>query len=606
MVTHRSLVAAVLAVFMALGLPKNETAASETSLAQARGLLERHDAAGAVEALESCLPEASAAERPVVLDLLRQAYESAARDAEAAGRTQVAEEYRENLEILNRNAQAKSTPPPEDSALRSATRRNELERPTAAPVKPASIAPLPNVQPGPVSSAPKSSTSSGPSGAPAREPGSLPGTRVAPQTPPQANNADTAQSRLEQALSAFKAARYQEAGPIYASLAQAGQLPQAHLDLWLYCRCVVVVNRVNAKPKTAQEWDELKAEIAKIQALSPKFWTAEYLRSKVEELAPKTKPSRLKKIVFRGAAPEEPDPIPPSAGPGAGAGVTKSSESKQPAENVAPPVSGPEAANPPKKVGNWLVLETKNFRILHADPTLAEKVSRAAERAREVQFKHWVGSAPRESWTPRCDIYVYPSAKIFSQMTGQPEDSPGFSTMGMNSGRIIARRVNVRADHANIVAAIVPHEVTHVVLADLFPTQQIPRWADEGMAVLSEPHSEQVVRAADLQEPLTTGQLFRVQDLMVMDYPDGRYWALYYAQSVSLTRFLVEQGTPAQFVEFVQGSQRRGHEPELRRIYKIDGFQDLHQRWVTYAKSQSASASSLAKEPTKGAETTRR
>ena len=42
-----------------------------------------------------------------------------------------------------------------------------------------------------------------------------------------------------------------------------------------------------------------------------------------------------------------------------------------------------------------------------------------------------------------------------------------------------------------------------------------------------------------------------------MDYPDGRYWGLYYAQSVSLTRFLVEQGTPAQFIQFVQGTRSR-------------------------------------------------
>jgi hypothetical protein len=126
------------------------------------------------------------------------------------------------------------------------------------------------------------------------------------------------------------------------------------------------------------------------------------------------------------------------------------------------------------------------------------------------------------------------------------------------------------------------------------------------MAVLSEPKPEQSLRAGDLQEPLTTGQLFRVQDLMVMDYPDGRYWALYYAQSVSLTRFLVEQGTAAQFVEFVQGSQRRGHEPELRRIYKIDGFDDLQKRWITYARAQSTAANTIAKEPEKDPATARR
>jgi hypothetical protein len=166
--------------------------------------------------------------------------------------------------------------------------------------------------------------------------------------------------------------------------------------------------------------------------------------------------------------------------------------------------------------------------------------------------------------------------------------------MGMNNGRIIARRVNLRVDHPNLLRAVLPHEITHVVLADLFPFQQIPRWADEGMAVLSEPSSEQQLRAADLNDPLTTGQLFPLHQLMKMDYPEGRFWGLYYAQSVSLTRFLVEQGTPGQFVQFVQRSQQNGAETELRRIYHIDGFADLHKRWVTYAKSKTAETSATA------------
>ena len=110
----------------------------------------------------------------------------------------------------------------------------------------------------------------------------------------------------------------------------------------------------------------------------------------------------------------------------------------------------------------------------------------------------------------------------------------------------------MRADHPQVLTAILPHEVTHVVLADLFTTQQIPRWADEGIAVLAEPRAEQQVRAAELQEPLEAGRIFDLSKLMAMDYPAAKDWSLYYAQSVSLTRFLVEQGPPEQFVQFVQ------------------------------------------------------
>ena len=105
--------------------------------------------------------------------------------------------------------------------------------------------------------------------------------------------------------------------------------------------------------------------------------------------------------------------------------------------------------------------------------------------------------------------------------------------------------------------AILPHEVTHVVVADLFTVQQIPRWADEGIAVLAEPRREQNLRAADLRESLSSGQVFDLRQLMSIDTPEAKDWSLYYAQSVSLTRFLVEQGTPEQLIQFVRevGSQ---------------------------------------------------
>jgi hypothetical protein len=169
-------------------------------------------------------------------------------------------------------------------------------------------------------------------------------------------------------------------------------------------------------------------------------------------------------------------------------------------------------------------------------------------------------------------------------MTGQPEVSPGFSTMGVNAGRITARRVNLRADHPQMLTAILPHEVTHVVLADLFTQQQIPRWADEGMAVLAEPQSEQHSRTSELKAPLSEGRVFKLSELMAIDYPNADAWSLYYAQSVSLTQFLVEQGTPHQFVLFIRGAQQGGIENSLRSVYHIEGFAELENRWQNFAR----------------------
>ena len=55
------------------------------------------------------------------------------------------------------------------------------------------------------------------------------------------------------------------------------------------------------------------------------------------------------------------------------------------------------------------------------------------------------------------------------------------------------------------------------ILADIFPVKQVPRWADEGMSVLSEPEAEQALRARDLTEPLSRDVLFHLDVLMTAD-----------------------------------------------------------------------------------------
>ena len=294
-------------------------------------------------------------------------------------------------------------------------------------------------------------------------------------------------------------------------LEREGRLPASRRDHWAYCRWAEVVRQINARPSTPQEWAQIDAEIQRIQALSPNNWYGEYLRNRAAERpasgrSGKDEGDRLPWLGPRGTASSD-RPVPETAAP---------------SRPSAGPARRRHSLGAPAGPVQWQVRETPSFRILHVDPELAERAAEAAEAARDVHIRRWTGSAPKGPWTPKCELYLYPTALIFSQMTGQPEESPGFSTMGMNGGRIIARRVNLRVDHPNLLRAILPHEITHVVLADLFPHQQIPRWADEGMAVLSEPASEQHLRAADLNEPLTTGRLYKLDQLMSMDYPEGR------------------------------------------------------------------------------------
>jgi hypothetical protein len=325
--------------------------------------------------------------------------------------------------------------------------------------------------------------------------------------------------------------------------------------------------------------------------------------------AASNQPAKSDRLVVRGSAPDD------SAEPrfrfprllGRLRGDSNAQQTPLPADPdagnserplVLSPGSNPEqaqsaASNSPSIA--WQVHETASFRIFHRDAGLAAQAGEAAENTRTKEAKRWGRTLAMRPWNPRCDLYLYPTGQALASETGQPETSPGFSTIQSNGQRVVARRTNLRADHPQVLSAILPHEVTHVVLADLFATDQIPRWADEGMAVLAEPSAEQQLRLTELREPVESGRIFPLKKLMGDDSPSAKDWSLYYAQSVSLTRFLVAQGTPDGFIQFVKDSTTRGIEPALKSAYNISSFAELEARWLEHVKERQLGAPNEAR-----------
>ena len=52
-----------------------------------------------------------------------------------------------------------------------------------------------------------------------------------------------------------------------------------------------------------------------------------------------------------------------------------------------------------------------------------------------------------------------------------------------------------------------PHELTHLILADRFSPRQVPRWSDEGMAVLADPAEKQRLHLRDLRQALADARV---------------------------------------------------------------------------------------------------
>jgi hypothetical protein len=230
------------------------------------------------------------------------------------------------------------------------------------------------------------------------------------------------------------------------------------------------------------------------------------------------------------------------------------------------------------------VAETPNFRIFHNQSReVAEKAARAAESARAAALKKWFGD-PAAAWDEPCDVHLYATAEDYSLATGQAPQVAGHSSFGTRDGQVTWRRIDLHCDDPNALVGVLPHETTHIVLAGRFGCRRLPHWADEGMAVLSEPRDRIDLHLNTLPTRRRSDELFSVSELMQMDgYPSGRLLGAFYAESVSLVEFLSLEKGPKAFAQFLRDGLKDGYESALKEHYDMDGFDDLQQRWQHYA-----------------------
>ncbi|MCS7047575.1 MAG: hypothetical protein NZO58_14555, partial [Gemmataceae bacterium] len=234
-----------------------------------------------------------------------------------------------------------------------------------------------------------------------------------------------------------------------------------------------------------------------------------------------------------------------------------------------------------KNTQGWQVAETANFRIFHNQPIdLVTRVAEIAEATRLAMNRKWFGH-DGEAWSTKCELVLHPTAAEYSRQTGVPPTSPGHSRIESDptTHRILGRRIDLHVDNPGMLEAVLPHETTHCVLAGQFGPHQVPRWADEGMAVLSEPLAKIEQHRQNLSRAAAEGQLFAIPELLALDnYPPPRRISAFYAQSVALVSFLVQQRGPTTFSSFVRDGLRIGWDAACRQHYGWDLTQ-LQQRW---------------------------
>jgi tetratricopeptide (TPR) repeat protein len=228
----------------------------------------------------------------------------------------------------------------------------------------------------------------------------------------------------------------------------------------------------------------------------------------------------------------------------------------------------------------WQVAETPHFRIFHRkDNDFAERVAAIVESTRVDMYKKWF-NVENVEWQPCCELILHATGGEYTHATGVPGNSPGHSRIETDrSGRIIARRMDLRLDINGMMEAVLPHETTHIVLAGMFGNSQVPRWADEGIAVLTEPDEKIDLHRRNLLKHYHDNQLFALKELMELkDYPHHRRIGAFYAQSVVLAEFLAQKRGPKVLTDFIIDGVRQGYDAALQKHYSMT-FAQLEQAW---------------------------
>jgi hypothetical protein len=358
---------------------------------------------------------------------------------------------------------------------------------------------------------------------------------------------------VERAEEEFGRKRYASARLLYEGAHQADRavIAEASQDHWAYCKLHYVVEQLNQAGAAPPCWADLEREVRVALTLAPKL--DKYGQGLLQEIRERS----------RGAA-------------------------------TAADGGDVQVRHFPRNAQGWASAETSHFRVFHNQPReLAERVARAAEQTRVAMTRKWFGK-PGEEWNPRCDVYLHPDAKEYSRLTGQPASSPGHSRIETDSGRVVSRRIDLRCDAPGLLVSVLPHETTHVVLAGQFGKYQVPRWADEGMAVLTEPAERVDQHRKNLARCRQDGLLFDVRELLRLEnYPEPRRVSAFYAQSVSLVDFLTRQRGAVAFSQFLRQALEEGYEPALRRHYNLRDLNDLQASWARQAFAESTYAAGL-------------
>jgi hypothetical protein len=214
-----------------------------------------------------------------------------------------------------------------------------------------------------------------------------------------------------------------------------------------------------------------------------------------------------------------------------------------------------------------------NFAVEAPTPDIAKSVGDWAEYYRKEKAIQWLGRE-MPPWAEPCPLHVRVTA------TG----AGGATSFNFTAGQVW-QTMEIEGPIDRLIASVLPHEVTHTVFAHYFRCP-VPRWADEGGAVLSEDDIERNNHDMMARQILNAGRALPLSYLFQLkNYPrDPRDIGTLYAEGYSVSNFLVGASNRKVFLEFLAHGMNYGWDSAVQTYYRYQGVEQLQQAWINHLR----------------------
>jgi hypothetical protein len=225
---------------------------------------------------------------------------------------------------------------------------------------------------------------------------------------------------------------------------------------------------------------------------------------------------------------------------------------------------------------------TANFLVEAPTPQIAQQIGQMAEHYRREKALQWLGQE-MPPWPEPCPL----RAKVTMGGAG------GATSFAFDRGRVLGQTMTIEGSLERLLNSVLPHEITHTVFAFYFRCP-VPRWADEGGAVLSEDEVERQRHDQLVRQILNTpGRAIPLRRLFALKEYPGDVMVLY-AEGFSVTQFLVERSSRPTFLAFVQQGMIHGWDHAVRQHYHYQNVEELEQAWLAHLRATKRSPTQLA------------